>query len=123
MLRNKVEAVRQLWINSMTETMSQKQQDNTRAHETQCHHVFEECDKVLAAVHDLETKLGVTDRWHPSSAKWKVTAEMVARRMYQQCLDQLEALIVSRMFKLTKMNQSQTGMCNVWVCRLVSDYF
>ncbi|KAG6877117.1 hypothetical protein C0992_010768 [Termitomyces sp. T32_za158] len=32
---------------------------------------------------------------------------MAAKRCYQRCLDNLEALVVSKMFELTKMNMSQ----------------
>ena len=99
--------------------MSQQQRDNTRVHETQRRHAFEERDKVLATVHDLETKLGIMERWSPLSAKWTATAEMVAKRTYQRSLDQLEGLVVSRMFELTKMNQSQTGESNGSACGIV----
>jgi hypothetical protein len=85
-------------------------------------HAIEERDKVLATVHNLERKLGVTERWSPLSAKWTATAEMVAKRTYQRSLDQLEALIISRMFELTKMNQSQTGEFNRSACGIVSDH-
>jgi hypothetical protein len=40
-------------------------------------------------------------------------------RKYQQALDVLEGLIIARMFKLTKMNQSQTGelfLCDAFIC-------
>ena len=37
---------------------------------------------------------------------------MVGKHHYQRCLDDLEGLIISRMFELTKMNMSQTGMCS-----------
>jgi hypothetical protein len=47
----------------------------------------------------------------PTSAEWRAASELVGRRRYQRCLDNLEGLIVSRMFELTKMNMSQTGMC------------
>jgi len=115
-VREKVEAVRKLWFNSTGETMSQKLRDNTRVHETQRRHALEERDKVLAAVQDLEIKLEIAERWQPSSAKWQATAEMVVRRAYQRSLDQLEGLVISRMFELTKMNQSQTGMPNTSAC-------
>ncbi|KAF6745727.1 hypothetical protein DFP72DRAFT_1090863, partial [Ephemerocybe angulata] len=76
--------------------------------ETQMRHAIEEDKKNLAAVIDLETKLGIEKRWVKGSVKWTAAAEMVSRRRYQRCLDQLESLIVSRMFELTKMNMSKT---------------
>jgi len=53
--------------------------------------------------------LSVVDRWVPECQEWKDAALMVGKRRYQRCLDDLEGLIVSRMFELTKMNMSQTG--------------
>ncbi|KAF8222408.1 hypothetical protein L208DRAFT_1048587, partial [Tricholoma matsutake] len=49
---------------------------------------------------------------------------MVRKRHYQQCLDELEGLIVSRMFELTKMNMSQTALwvCSQAICRALDQY-
>jgi hypothetical protein len=60
-------------------------------------------------VQELEMKLTVTSRWVPDCQEWKTAAVMAGKRRYQRCLDDLEGLIVSRMFELTKMNMSQTG--------------
>ena len=61
-------------------------------------------------VQELEMKLGVVLRWVPDCQEWKTAAVMAWKRRYQRCLDDLEGLIVSRMFELTKMNMSQTGV-------------
>ena len=61
-------------------------------------------------VQELEVKLSVDLRWSPECPEWKSAALLVGKRRYQRCLDELEGLIVSRMFELTKMNMSQTGM-------------
>ncbi len=58
----------------------------------------------------LEVKLSIDTRWSPDCPEWKLAAMLVGKHCYQQCLDELEGLIVSRMFKLTKMNMSQTGV-------------
>jgi hypothetical protein len=54
-------------------------------------------------------KLGIKQPWQPQSTEWQSASKLVATRKYQQALDVLEGLIVSWMFKLTKMNRSQTG--------------
>jgi hypothetical protein len=77
--------------------------------ETKRRHALENRDRDLLVVQDLEVILGVVDRWIPESPEWKAAALMVGKRRYQRCLDDLEGLIVSRMFELTKMNMSQTG--------------
>ncbi|KAF8515264.1 hypothetical protein BU17DRAFT_76911 [Hysterangium stoloniferum] len=66
-------------------------------------------EKDLKIVQDLEKKLVVAKCWEPGSAEWVNTSKLVAMRMYQQALDQLEGLIVAQMFELTKLNMSQTA--------------
>ncbi|KAJ3552822.1 hypothetical protein NP233_g12786 [Leucocoprinus birnbaumii] len=72
-------------------------------------HAKEKVERNLAAVFELEEALGIETRWEPSCADWLRVEVMVNRRRYQRCLDDLEALVVARMFELTKMNRSQTG--------------
>ncbi|KAF8519506.1 hypothetical protein BU17DRAFT_75910 [Hysterangium stoloniferum] len=70
-------------------------------------------DSVLTlqgAVEDLEGKLGIGRRWTPESAEWKLTEEKLAMREYQLALNKLEGLVVSRLFELTKLNQSGIGV-------------
>jgi hypothetical protein len=73
---------------------------------------LEEYEKDLKMVQDLEKKLNISVRWEPGNEDWVRTGKLVAMRKYQRALDRLEGLIVARMFELTKMNMSQTGMCH-----------
>ena len=77
--------------------------------ETKRRHALENRDKDLDVVQELEVMLSIVERWVPECPEWKAAALMVGKRRYQRCLDDLEGLIVSRMFELTKMNMSQTG--------------
>jgi hypothetical protein len=77
--------------------------------ETKRRHALETRDNDLAVVQSLELKMGVEHRWTPSLPEWSAAADLVGKRRYQRCLDELEGLVVSRMFELTKMNMSQTG--------------
>ncbi|KIM58061.1 hypothetical protein SCLCIDRAFT_28331 [Scleroderma citrinum Foug A] len=63
----------------------------TRKVETMRRHAQENYKKDLKAVQELEGHLGILHHW------------------YQRVLDNLERLVVSRIFKLSKMNQSGTG--------------
>ncbi len=64
----------------------------------------------MERVHFLEQKLEVENNlWTEASPEYQQAAVLVSRRRYQRCLDELEALVVSRVFELTKMNMSQTG--------------
>ncbi|KAG6862606.1 hypothetical protein C0991_011258 [Blastosporella zonata] len=77
--------------------------------ETRLRHARELVQRDLASVQEMELELNVVQRWTPDCEAWKAASILVARRRYQRCLDELEGLVVSRMFELTKMNMSQTG--------------
>lgn len=83
--------------------------DMTCLIETEQRHALEVERKDLLAVHDLESKLALSQRWTPDDPQWKEAEIMAGKRTYQRCLDTLEGLVISRMFELTKMNMSQTG--------------
>ena len=78
--------------------------------ETARRHAIENHDRDLKAVQALELKLEITKHWAPEDGEWQEAARLVAMCKYKRALDVLEGLIVAQMFKLTKMNQSQTGM-------------
>jgi hypothetical protein len=65
--------------------------------------------KALEAVHDLELRLGVESRWVQGDEKWVAAAAMVRRRRYQRALDNLEGLIIARVFELGKCHMPETG--------------
>lgn len=89
-----------------------KTRDQTQSLETERRHAQEVEAKDLIVVQNLEVRMGVLRRWGPADNEWRQAAEMVGKRRYQRCLDSLEGLVVARMFELTKMNMSQTG---VWL--------
>jgi len=92
---------------SITKTWGQ-----TQSMETEKRHVQEVESKDLLVVQNLEVRMGILWHWGPTDDEWKQAAEMVGKRRYQRCLDSLEGLVMARMFELTKMNMSQTG---VWL--------
>ncbi|KAJ7236754.1 hypothetical protein B0H12DRAFT_986328, partial [Mycena haematopus] len=81
----------------------------TRRLETQRRHALEQQTKALAAVQDLEVRLGVVVRWVPEDTEWAAAGELVRKRRYQRALDNLERLIIARMFELSKCNMAGTG--------------
>jgi hypothetical protein len=103
-----LEAARQVW-HSLT-PQDAMTRDFTRSMETTRRHALETFDKDLLVVQDLEKRLEVVERWTSERPEWQAAAIKVGKRRYQRCLDSLEGLIVSRMFELTKMNMSQTGI-------------
>ena len=88
---------------------SQDKKKRNPSLETKLRHATENVRKATAAVQDFEEKLNITHCWTSGDPGWKTAAMLVNRRRYQWCLDELERLVVSRMFELTKMNMSQTG--------------
>src|ERR1700678_472706 len=96
------------WSN-LTEAIIGKR-DTTASTETERSHAIEMQIRDLAAVQLLENKLNITQRWERDSPEWIAAGKMVSMRTYQRCIDNLEGLVVARMFELTKMNRSQTGM-------------
>ncbi|KAJ7603186.1 hypothetical protein FB45DRAFT_962888 [Roridomyces roridus] len=81
----------------------------TRRVETLRRHAQELRDKSLATVHDLELRLGVTQTWVPGDAEWVAAAELVSERRYRRALDQVQKLVISRMFELTRVNMAGTA--------------
>ncbi|KAG2058969.1 hypothetical protein BDR06DRAFT_980317 [Suillus hirtellus] len=77
--------------------------------ETARRHAIENHEKDLKVVQELEMKLGVTRRWVPEDQEWRDAGRLVANRKFQRSLDQLESLVVARIFELSKMNQAGTG--------------
>ncbi|KAF8147971.1 hypothetical protein K438DRAFT_1779830 [Mycena galopus ATCC 62051] len=82
---------------------------DTRRIETQRHHMLEVFSKTLVTVQDLEVRLGITRRWEPDDEEWVAAARMVINRRYQRALDELEGLVVARMFELSKAHMSDTA--------------
>ncbi|KAJ7256854.1 hypothetical protein B0H12DRAFT_1015629 [Mycena haematopus] len=81
----------------------------TQRIETQRRHALELHAKTLATVQDLEIRLGIERRWQEEDAEWVAAATMLQSRRYQRAIDELEGLVVARMFELTKVNMSDTG--------------
>jgi hypothetical protein len=95
----------------------QRAAKETRGIETRRRHAMELVGKTLDAVHSLERRLD-TERWEPGTDRWEAAATMVGKRRYQRALDDLEGLIVARIFELSKVNLAGTGM----IASCASDY-
>lgn len=80
---------------------------------------MEKRDRLLDQVQMLEVRLGIMSRWKPGDPEWIAMKKLVSLATYQSSLDKLEALIVSRMFELTRMNMSRTGILNDFISFLI----
>ncbi|KAG0694180.1 hypothetical protein DFH29DRAFT_1083929 [Suillus ampliporus] len=109
--KNELDTASSLWAMSTPSNAHSLASDEsvTRRLETTRRHALENFEKDLGVVQELERKLGILHRWTPKDANWQNAGRLVANRKYQRSLDQLEGLIVARIFELTKMNRSGTG--------------
>ena len=60
-------------------------------------------------VKDLEQQLNITKPWTSDSPGYIQTALFIQQCKYLKAVDNLERLVVQRLFELTKMNLSGTG--------------
>jgi len=58
----------------------------------------------------LEDQLSIRERWDSASSDYREVQKDMAQRNYRRALDELERLVVQRLFELTKLNLSGTGM-------------
>ncbi|KAJ7680000.1 hypothetical protein B0H14DRAFT_3101793 [Mycena olivaceomarginata] len=97
------------FVPAVTDATYAEAAKQTRRLETQRRHTGEVVTKSLAAVQDLELRLGIATRWVAGGEEWDRAALLVKNRSYQRALDHLQGLIVARMFELAKMNMSGTA--------------
>ncbi len=81
--------------------------------ETKRRQLIDRRDRLLDVIEDLELKLNM-ERWTPLCDEWTAAAEKVRLRNYKKAIDNLEGLVVARIFELAKMNMPQTGKSRQW---------
>jgi hypothetical protein len=72
-------------------------------------HAIERRDKTLKQVHDLEKRLGIHARWTPEGNEWQAASTLALERQYRLALDRVQALVISRLLELGKVNLAGTG--------------
>ncbi|KAJ7937722.1 hypothetical protein B0H13DRAFT_2226461 [Mycena leptocephala] len=84
----------------------------TRRIEAQRRHALELQPKALAAVQDLEIRLGVATRWVAGDRDWVAASELVRRRRYQRALDNVALQARSKALKnaITRYNEAAEAM-------------
>lgn len=65
-------------------------------------------------VKNIETQLGLLESWTPDSPEYIQTAVYMSNTKYLKAVDNLERLVVQRLFELTKMNLSGTGKYHIF---------
>lgn len=57
----------------------------------------------------MELKLGITTRWDPTMAEYLDTVQYMNKRKYHKALDDLQKLVVQRLFELHRLGLSGIG--------------
>ncbi|KAG2042380.1 hypothetical protein BDR03DRAFT_1006782 [Suillus americanus] len=60
-------------------------------------------------VEDLETRLDIAERWTPGNSDYRETLEYSRQRKFICAVEDLEGLVVQRLFELSKANLSSTS--------------
>ncbi|KAK1217449.1 hypothetical protein PQX77_019914 [Marasmius sp. AFHP31] len=70
---------------------------------------YQKFDRLLDEVADWEVEHGISERWTPESPEYLSAEKGLVHRQYRHALDELERLVVQRLFELTKLNMSGVG--------------
>lgn len=63
----------------------------------------------MNAVDDLERRMGITKHWTPEQEEYKRALDLLMNCHFIRIIEQLEGLVVKRLFKLAKANLAGTG--------------
>ncbi|KAG1791119.1 uncharacterized protein HD556DRAFT_1445641 [Suillus plorans] len=63
----------------------------------------------MNAVDDLERRMAITERWQPDDPKYKEALAYLTNRQFIRVIEQLQGLVVQRLFELAKANIAGTG--------------
>jgi exonuclease VII small subunit len=64
-------------------------------------------------VESLENGLNIQERWSTTSPEYQSFYQQIVQTNYEQALDELEHLVVMRLFELAKMSTSGTGIAHL----------
>lgn len=89
----------------------------TRKLETQRCYAAERFAVVQREVIAMEIKLGIANRWNISSPEYQDTLKYMMLPKYHKALDNLQRLVVQRLFELQRLNVSQTGKIMIYLLK------
>ena len=81
----------------------------TRKLETEHRYAIELRENCLKQIIDMEVSMGIEKRWDLLSPEYLKTLGYLSTRTYQHALEELQRLVIQRLFELHKMNISATG--------------
>ncbi|KAF6756492.1 hypothetical protein DFP72DRAFT_1066840 [Ephemerocybe angulata] len=81
----------------------------TRRIETDRKHARNKVNSLQHELVAMELKLGITTRWHSGMSDYQDTVQYIYKRRYRKALDELERLVVQRLFELHRLGLSGIG--------------
>jgi hypothetical protein len=81
----------------------------TRKIETERRYVEERLKMVMSEVIAMEVSMGISVRWTIEHPEYVKILRYIGQRRYEKALDNLQRLVIQRLFELHKMNQSMNG--------------
>jgi hypothetical protein len=85
----------------------------TRKLETDRRLALELRENCIKQIIDMEVSMGIEKRWDPLSPEYLETLGYLSTRKYQRALEELQQLVIQRLFELHRMNVSATGECSI----------
>lgn len=67
---------------------------------------WEACNTLVC---EFENSYGIEERWTPQMQSYKDAQVLLSERKYRRALDELERLVVQRLFEMTKLGMSGVG--------------
>lgn len=58
---------------------------------------------------DMELRLHIEKRWDPMTVAYRETVEKINQRQYRKALEDIQKLVVQRLFELHRLNLSSIG--------------
>ena len=94
----------------------------TRKAETNRRLAAERHAQVLQEVVAMEVKMDISTRWQPADAQYMETLKYMSERDYHRALDNLQRLVVQRLFELNRLNLAGTGTSLICLESAATDF-
>ncbi|KAG1751317.1 uncharacterized protein EDB91DRAFT_1078128 [Suillus paluster] len=89
--------------------LQKNQQVFARAREAEHHAAHRKLVLEMNIVDDIERRMGITARWQPQDAKYQEGLAYLTNRQFICSVEQLQGLVIQRLFELAKANIAGTG--------------
>jgi hypothetical protein len=93
-----------------THGLQKNQQAFARAREAKRHAAHRKLVLEMNVVDDIEHRMGITERWQPQDTKYQEGLAYLTNRQFIHVIEQLQGLVVQRLFELAKANIAGTGV-------------